>query len=145
MEERGDNPYPRFNIRNLMRIPHLVPHVFTFDFRGGIDDGLLIAYSGTGLDRKYGFNVSGTTLDNIYLGDDNKNDVLNGYRRVYLDKTTFYSHRTIRIGQDEWSPDRVAESLMFPCSENQRDIDFGWGMVIFELVETTVRNVYRSW
>ena len=145
IEERGDNLYPRYNIRKLMSIPHLVPNIFAFDYRNGIKNGMMVAHSGTNIDKEYGFNLSGDTIETYYTGDDNREDVLNGYRRSYREKKKFYSRRAIHIKKNRWDPHHVAESLLFPCSENQIDIDFGWGMVLFGPADETVENVFRNW
>jgi len=144
-EERGRNPYPQFNIRSIMRIPRLAPNLFAFDFRNGLEDGLLIAHAGTDIDLEYGFNITGTKVDTIYPVDANRENVLDGYRRSYLERKKFYSHRTIQIGKNEWTPHRVAENLLFPCSENQIDINYGWGILIFKSADTTPPNVYVNW
>ena len=144
-EERGDNVYPWFNVRSIVRVPQLAPNVFAFDFRNGLKDGLLIAHAGTDLDREYGFNITGATVDSIYPIDANRENVLEGYRCAYREKKKFYSRRTIQIGENDWNPHRVAESLLFPCSENQIDINYGWGILIFETVETIPPNKYVNW
>jgi len=143
--EREDRRYPSFSLQSLMSVPRLAPNIFAYDFRKGIEAGMLVAHAGTKIDYEYGYNVTGTTLEDHYPGDDSKDDVLAGYRRVFKEGKKFYSHRTIRMQKDEWSQFRVAESLMFPCSTNQSDIDFGWGMVLFDPAEATVENVYYLW
>ncbi len=145
IEERENRQFPSFVLENLLRIPHLAPNIFAYDFRDGLDMGLLVAHAGTRIDREYGYNVTGTTLERHYPGDDNKRDVLDSYYRVYEDNKKFYSHRTIHIQKNEWSPHSVAESLMFPCSTNQSDIDFGLGIVLYDPVDTAVENVYVHW
>lgn len=145
IEERGDNKYPAYDLEKLMRVPHLVPNVFAYDFRYGVDNGLNVIHAGTAVDAEYGYNVTGTTFEIHYPGDDSKEDVARNYRRVFREGKNFYSYRTIRMQKDEMSRYRTAESLMFPCSTNQSDIDFGWGFVMFEPAEKIVENSYVLW
>jgi len=145
IEERGDNSFPCFNLSNLLRLPHLVQHSFAIDYRGGIENGILVAHGGTNLDREYGFNISNTTLEDIYPKDENRDPLLTGYRRSFVEKKNFYCRRISQFAKDEWSPNRIAECLMFACSQNQHDIDYGWGVVLFGPETTPTKGVFVNW
>jgi hypothetical protein len=145
MQERGEKVFPTFDLDALMRVPQLVPNIFAYDFREGVDDGLKVIHAGTAVDAEYGYNVTGTTFEIHYPGDDSKEEVAKNYRRVFFEGKKFYSYRTIRMQKDEMSRYRTGESLMFPCSSNRTDIDFGWGFIMFEPAEKIVENSYILW
>jgi hypothetical protein len=53
---------PAYKSLDLMDIPRLVPHIWVIDARRGIDDGLMILFSGTDIDLHFGRNLMGSYL-----------------------------------------------------------------------------------
>jgi len=52
-EAEGKN-FPDYIAMGLMKIAKIVSHIWVFDFRNGLDDGLLFHFSGSAVDAHFG-------------------------------------------------------------------------------------------
>lgn len=131
IEEKGGRTFPDYRKLDLMKVPGLVSHTWVFDFRNGIDDGLLFHYSGTKIDDQFGTNVTGKTMENCYPGKLADKIFNQCYRQVYLQKKVGLARRLDPYVDDENYRTRVIETLLFPCSEDDELINFGIGIANF--------------
>lgn len=129
---RGEKRFADFNSLDLMAVPRLVPQIFVADFRNGMDDGILIKFSGSYIDEYFGRNIQGKYLDDIYNGRDGLDFVREIYRRCYVNgqlcfrrKSTSYTHRI--FGER----DVLQTFILFPCSTDDQVVDYGIGYAVY--------------
>ena len=121
----GDGALPTYESIDLMQVPHLAPHIFVHDYRGGIDQGMLVKFSGTAIDEHYGKVLQGRYVEEVYTGSDGPGLYFPlHYRAIAMER---YKQST---------------TLYFPCSSDGMSTDYGVGMVIFEPVRTETKAVY---
>ena len=131
--EKGDKKFPDFRKLDLMKVANLVSHTWVFDFRNGIDDGFLFQFSGTKIDNQFGRNVTGHTLEDCYPGKLTDEIFNQCYRQVYLQKRIGFTRRFdpfVKEGDYNYR-NRIIETLLFPCSEDDQTINFGIGIANF--------------
>jgi len=132
IESKGSKTFPDYKKLDLMKVPRLVPHVWVFNFKNGIDDGLLYHFSGTKLDENYGQNVTGKKMEDVYPGIF-KDEILDCFRQVYLQKKIAYTFRSDEISEFGYIKYRIVESLLFPCSEDDQIVNFAIGIFSFTI------------
>ncbi|HJO74482.1 MAG TPA: hypothetical protein QGH84_04650 [Rhodospirillales bacterium] len=127
-EAEGKN-YPDYKAMDLMQIHLTVPYIWVFDFRNGLDDGLPIYFSGTAVDTYIGRTLTGLDYEKIYPGDYYEELINNTYHQIYLQKRPCYTRRIERFVDDIIDKYVTIESLMFPCSSDDKTINYGLGML----------------
>lgn len=130
IEEKGDRSFPDYKKLDLMKVARLVPYTWVVDFRNGIDGGLLFHFAGTKIDYHYGYSITGRTMEEFYNGI-YRDDVLNCFRQVYLQKRPVYTTRLDEYNEHGDIKKRGVETLLFPCSEDDQNINFGIGFSRF--------------
>lgn len=138
----GDKNFPSYREMDLMKIHSLVPNIWVFDFRNGLDNGVKYHFSGSKVDEHLDRTLTGLTLEETYPGEDYEQVVKGCYHQVYLQKKTAYTYRMARYVDSIIDRVNLVETLMFPCSENNADIDFGVGLATFSQVEQDIENIY---
>ncbi len=115
---------------DLMKVPKLVPNCFTFDYRNGIQDGLLMHHTGTFIDSFFSQNLTGKYAEDFYSVSDDKDLLLDMYRQAYKKKECGYASRNIEfhVNYDKYLH---AESMVFQCSSDGNTLDFGTGIVSY--------------
>ena len=97
IEEKGERTFPDYQKLNLMNVPGLVPHLWVFDFRNGMDDGLLFHFSGTKIDSHYGYNITSHIMEDCYNWN-YPDELIDGcYRQVYLQKKIGHTSREVNM------------------------------------------------
>ncbi|MBC8339168.1 MAG: hypothetical protein ISR51_03290 [Rhodospirillales bacterium] len=130
IDEKGDESFPDYRKLDLMKVPKLVPYTWVVDFRNGIDDGLLFHFSGTKIDYHYGYCITGRKMEEFYTGIYWEN-LFHCFRQVYLQKKIAYTTRLDEYNEHGNLKKREVETLLFPCSEDGRNINFGIGISNF--------------
>ncbi|MAN79815.1 MAG: hypothetical protein CMM77_16385 [Rhodospirillaceae bacterium] len=139
----GDGALPTYESIDLMQVPHLAPHIFVHDYRGGIDQGMLVKFSGTAIDEHYGKVLQGRYVEEVYTGSDGPGLYFPLHYRAIADRRPFFARRSVLFDQGR-PMERYKQSttLYFPCSSDGMSTDYGVGMVIFEPVRTETKAVY---
>jgi len=143
-QEKGVHSFPDYQKLDLMKIPRLVPCIWVIDFRKGIDGGLLFHFSGTAMDRQYGYNITGHTWEDCYAGDHREKVLDHCFRKVYLEKKIGFTRRKDRFISDNLNKYRKIEALLFPCSQDDDHINFGIGITHFSPADDEVDSVYTA-
>ncbi len=128
VEQTGDKSFANYKQLNLMLIPRIVPHIWVLDFRGGLSGGVPLHYSGTYIDSHFGRNITGLTVGEHYQGHDYETVVENLYFKVFSDKKIAYAKRRVHFIDDFVDRVNMTESILFPCSHNNQDIDYAIGV-----------------
>ena len=126
-QAEGGN-FPDYKAMDLMKIARLVHNIWVFDFRNGLEDGLVFHFSGTKIDELFGRNITGLDFEKIYPGEHRDELINQTYHQVYLQKRPCYTKRFERYHDDLIDKYTTIETLMFPCSADGENIDFGLGM-----------------
>lgn len=126
-ESAKGRKFPDYKSLDLMQVPRLIPRFFIFDYRPGVEKGLLLHYSGTGLDRFFGLNITGKYAEDVYVGSDNAHLVLDLYRRGFETEKHCYALRTVQFRDYYLDRDKVAESILFQCSSDDETLDYAMG------------------
>jgi len=142
LSETGDKDFPDYKKMDLMKIAGLVSHIWVFDFRNGVENGVPYHFSGTYVDQHFGKNLTGMKLEAAYSGEDYEEAVKNLYHNVYLQKKTAYSRRNVHFSDEYIDKVKIAETIMFACSNNNNDIDFGIGFAEYFFADKTIANQY---
>jgi len=121
---------------NLMAIPDLVPHIWVLDFRDGISAGLLFKFSGTKIDERFGENLMGKRLEEVYDGHFN-DQVFNAYRDVYRKRQGVFVTRSDFYERHGENSERSIAVMLLPCSSNGLKINYGLGLTTFELTDNS--------
>jgi len=143
ISEAGDRNFPDYKKIDLMEIARLVSNIWVYDFRDGVSDGLLFHFSGTNVDEQYQMNVTGRRLEDLYNGEDKEELIKGNYHQVYLQKRVGYTRRNVAYKLLK-SGERIThvENIMFPCSADDENIDFGLGYVEYGFSGVSVVNTY---
>ncbi len=142
--EAGGRRFPTYKSVDLMTIAPLVQHVWVLDFTKGVDNQPKIVFSGTHIDAHYGMNVIGKCLEEIYVEDDFDQAVRGNYYQVCAQKKVAYTRRFARYHNDRVDRYRTAEAIMFPCSSNDEDIDYGLAFMEYSSTsEAPPEKVFR--
>ena len=142
ISESVGNDFPDYNKVDLMMIPRLVSHIWAFDFRNGLSDGLLYHFSGSEVDERYGQNVMGCRLEDVYEGDDLEELVEGLYYPMFTQKKLAYSLRNIDFKTRKMDHITRIETLMFPCSSDGKNIDFALGCASYGQYDGSIVNQY---
>jgi len=142
ISEAGDRNFPDYKKIDLMKIARLVSNIWVYDFRDGVDDGLLFHFSGTEVDEQYQMNVTGRRLEDLYDGEDKEALIKGNYHQVYLQKKVSYTHRNVTYRLKSGERITHVENIMFPCSSDDENIDFGLGYVEYGFSDVSVVNTY---
>jgi hypothetical protein len=143
LAETKNGELPDYEKMDLMEIPSLVPNIFVHDYREGIEDGLLIKFSGTKLDENYGQVVQGRYLQDTYTGDDGEDKYLPLHYEAISRKKPFYANRTVHYNSASYGEKfRMSEALFFPCSSDQVSVNYAMGIVFFEFVSEFIYPKY---
>jgi len=131
IEEKGDRVFPDYRTLNLMKIPALVPYVWVFDFRNGTDDGFLYHFAGSKIDEYFGFSVTGHTFEHCYSGKYQAQLIRNVHDRVLLEQKIGFSLRLDVLKYEFHEKMLRVEALSFPCSSDDKNVNFGIGITIY--------------
>ena len=135
---------PDFNSLDLMSVPSLVPNIIVFDYRKGVDDGLLVKFSGTNIDNRFGQNIQGKIFEDVYTGHDIKDVVIELHHSSYYRKEAFYTRRIVNYDSDtQNSNSQLSTVVLFPCSSNGVDIDYGIGFGKYEYTHENPAPIYK--
>lgn len=144
ISESGEKEFANYKELDAMKIPRLIPHFFVFDYRRGIDDGLLIHHSGTFMDSFFGENITGHYEEEYYKSASDKESLIDLYRTAYSSKKTAYACREIDFDIN-YKKFKHAESVVFQSSSDGEILDFGLGIAIYsEAVQNCVENGCRD-
>ena len=142
ISEAADLAYPDYRTMDLMKIARLVSQIFVLDYRAGFDGGVLIHFSGTGIDDLFGRNITGLRSDQFYSGAD---------RNLFLTKLYFdasqtglpaYTRRSVHFKDATIDKNRIIENIMFPCSSDGTSINFGVGYTQYSPSTRQIENQY---
>lgn len=128
---------------DLMSMPALVPNIYILDFRKGIDDGLLMKFAGSEVERNYPKPLQGNYLDKLYTGHDHKELFMNVYRRAYQHGESFYTRRVVRYeenGDDQKY--RLATALFFTCFSEAGAVDYGIGLAYYDFAHERIEPAF---
>ena len=125
--ETGDKDFPDYKKMDLMKIANLVTHIWVFDFRNGVENDVPLLFSGTHIDSHHGRNVTGLMAAETYAGDDYEIVIKKVYFNVFRQKKTAYTKRSVHYVDNYIDKIKLTESILFPCSNNNNDIDYGIG------------------
>ena len=129
-EAKGRN-FPDYKAMDLMKIARNVTNIWVFDFGNGLDDGLVFHFSGTKIDNHFGRNITGLDFEKIYPGEHYDELINQSYHQVYLQKRPCYTRRIERYADDLIDKKTTIETVLFPCSSDDININFGLGMTKF--------------
>ena len=115
---------------DLMKISGLISHTFTFDYRNGIEDGLLLHHTGTFLDKFFGKNLTGKYVEDFYEVSEDAERLLELYRNGYNNKKTAFACREVDFNF-EFKKFRHAESIVFQCSSSGETLNYGLGIALY--------------
>ncbi len=135
LAETGERNFPDYKKMDLMKIARLVTHIWVLDFKNGLEDGLIFHFSGTKIDALVGRNITGLDFEKIYPGKHYEELILQSYNQVYLQKRPCYTRRIERYTDDYIDKVTTIETVLFPCSSNDDDIDYGLGMTKYANVD----------
>jgi len=142
ISEAGDRNFADYKKIDLMKIARLVSNVWVYDFRDGVSDGLLFHFSGTQIDEQYRMNVTGHRLEDLYDAEDKEELIQGTYHQVYLQKRVSYTRRNVTYRLKRGERITSVENIMFPCSTDGENIDFGLGYVDYSFSNVGVENTY---
>jgi hypothetical protein len=132
LEDVKAGSFPDYNKINLMTVPKLVPNIYVIDFRKGVENGLLMKFSGTKIDKHFGQNIQGKYLEETYTGDDKKEILFELYRICFFDKKPIFANRVVHYDEGKTNARyRLSTLLFLPCSSDGEEINFGVGMVSY--------------
>lgn len=139
----GDGPLPAYETIDLMKVPHLAPHIFVHDYRGGTDRGMLVKFSGTAIDEHYGKVLQGHYVEDVYTGSDGPGLYFPLHYRAIAERRPFFARRSVLFDQGQ-PMERYKQSttLYFPCSTDGMSTNYGVGVVVFEPARTETKAVY---
>lgn len=134
---------PVYEIIDLMKVPHLAPHIFVHDYRGGIERGMLVKFSGTAIDEHYGKVLQGRYVEEVYTGDDGATHYFPLHYQAIADCRPFFARRSIAFDQGR-PTERYKQSttLYFPCSPDGKTANYGIGVVVFGPAQEESGSVY---
>jgi len=134
---------PAYETIDLMKVPHLAPHVFVHDYRGGIEQGMLVKFSGTAIDEHYGKVLQGRYVEDVYTGSDGAAHYFPLHYRAIAECRPFFARRSVVFDQDG-PRERFKQSttLYFPCSPDGKGVNYGIGVVIFGSARTETDPLY---
>jgi len=127
---RGDAEFLDYKKIDLMMVPHLVPDIWVMDFRDGIDGGLRFLFSGTRLDKEFGTNLMGKTLEEVFSAH-SREEMLDAFRQAYLRKQGLYVSRFDYYELRGKHAVRHIRALSYPCSTDGVEIDYAIGMTTY--------------
>ncbi|HBC09142.1 MAG TPA: hypothetical protein DC046_16395 [Rhodospirillaceae bacterium] len=134
---------PVYETIDLMKVPHLAPHIFVHDYRGGVERGMLVKFSGTAIDEHYGKVLQGRYVEEVYTGSDGPTHYFPLHYRAIAECRPFFARRSIVF--DQGGPmERYKQSttLYIPCSQDGRTANYGIGVVLFGSAGTETEALY---
>jgi hypothetical protein len=139
----GPREFPSYKQINLMEVPKLVPNIFVFDYRKGIDNGILIHFSGTYLDNFFGYNFTGKYAEEIYVGGDNTELIIECYRGGHDKKRHCFARRSVAFRDHQINRHRYAESILFQCSTDGANLDYAIGFADYRVEDHAEVGIYE--
>jgi len=130
-DQKGGALFVDYQKLDLMRIPKLVPDIWVLDFRQGIDGGLLLHFSGSRIDGKYGEPITNKRVEDIYSGHFGE-QILDALRKVHLEKCGVFFTRNDFFERSGSQLVRRIVAVNYPCSSDGENVDFGIGLTTFE-------------
>ncbi|MCW8914987.1 MAG: hypothetical protein OQK24_03935 [Magnetovibrio sp.] len=130
---------------DLMQIYQLLHQVVVIDYRDGIDNGILINYSGTAIDENFGHVLQGNYLEDAYTGIKTKDKLIEFCHAMYQNFTPFYVSSCVHHEQP--SRDITYKhtcGLFFPCSSDGLTANYGIGIVDYSFVEKSTPPQYEQ-
>ena len=134
---------PDYKKMDLMKIPHLVPHIWVYDLRS--EEGrekLLINFAGGHHDTIHRENIIGKFDVDVFNGETNS-DLLGAYKSSIENKTTAYTTRYEKysMGNDR-QRFRSVETLMFPCSTDEEYVNWAIGCAYYGTEPRPGKNIF---
>ncbi len=143
IKEKGRKTFPDYQKLDLMKVPQLVPYLWVYDYRGGIDNGFLYHFTGTKIDEYIGFNAMGRTFEQCYSGHHQQDLISKLHKRVYLERRIGFTRRNdvLKIGSID--KPRTIETLSFPCSQGDQHLNFSIGISTYKFGVDAVEPIFR--
>lgn len=134
---------PVYETIDLMQVPHLAPHIFVHDYRGGTERGMLVKFSGTAIDEHYGKVLQGRYVEDVYTGSDGAAHYFPLHRQAIAACRPFFARRSVVFDQGRPTErDKQSTTLYFPCSPDGKTANYGIGVVVFEPARTETEALY---
>ena len=141
--EGGRGVLPDYKKLDLIKIPKCIPCIWVIDYRASNHDDLVVKFTGSKLDEFWKTNVQKLgSIKKLYHGDDYEDVVPKMYHSALADKKVAYSLRYVHFHDDSGGKRVCIESIMFPCSSNGKDVDYGIGYVDYNSPSLPQRNTY---
>jgi len=143
LAEAGAARFANYKALDLMKIAHLVKHAWVIDFRDGVDNRPPLLFTGTHIDKHYGMNITGKCFEEIYVEDDFDKAIRGNYYQVYEQKKVSYTRRLAHYYDDRIDKYETIEAMLFPCSTNGTDVDYGVGFVEYTIGDSPPEKVFE--
>jgi len=101
-----------------------------------------VHFTGSGIDDLFGRNIVGLRSDEFYSGGDIGEFLMKLYRRAYETGHPAYTRRSVHFKNAAIDKNRIVENIMFPCSSDNRSIDFGLGFAHYTITTDSIENRY---
>jgi len=111
---------------DLMKIPHLVPHIFALDVLNS-SEKLIVKYCGTRIDEFYGTNMTGKNVVDRYKGEESFEEVEAIFWRSIQSHKPSYTVRSVHLENEYVDKFKIAETVMFPCSSDTATVNYTIG------------------
>lgn len=125
--ETREGLMPVFEKLDPMAFPALVPLMFTIDVRDGLDKGLLVKFSGTQVDSHFGENLQGNTLEAVYQGDPDREELVERFRRCAENREIYFRQRATDYDLRMFGRERGAQDLLIVPMTSSSDPESGVG------------------
>lgn len=142
VSEAGEGTFPDYRKMDLMKIARLVSSIWVLDFKNGLDDGLPFHFSGTQIDETFGRNITGQDFEKIYPGEFYDQLINQTYHQIYLQKRPCYTRRAERYLDDLIDKRPAIETILFPCSSDGENINFGLGMTNYTYAKIDLKPIF---
>jgi len=142
ISETGARDFPNYRQMDLMKIPSLVPSIWVLETPNDSETGYRYRFSGTSVDEHFGRTLTGLLFEDIYPGEDYDQVVTGCYHQAVQQKKVAYTHRTVRYNDNLIDKTNLIETMLFPCSGNNADIDFAIGLATYAQVDQMTDNIY---
>lgn len=139
-----DGNLPDYKKMDLMKIPQLVPYIWSYDLRDNDKKkGLLLNFCGQIHNDMHGFNPMGKYDIDCFKDDLLIDKIIAFYAKSINEKKIAFSKRykpsLNSTGEKHW---KYVELIFFPCSSDGKTIDWGIGCLNFDFKPNDDDNVF---